>query len=336
MAKPAVFAELNFEAALARSRERPGVMIVDAMAAWCGPCREMDRTTWVDPTVVARLSGPAFAIQIDVDKEQAVAARLGISAMPTLIAFVAGVEHDRLVGGRGPEELIAWIEMVERGERYADVERAARVAQEQRRRRAPELLAAKDYDAALATYLELWHESDPRFGPEFPIRLEMIELVAAHPPARIAFVELRNQDAPGGRPTAWGFLRWSTLNHIVGESDETIRWYEANIDELPPSREFATVIWATIFPLLIERSRWADAGIALTDPITGFLPYKLLPAEDRQRWAGMFVRALYAAGREERANDLEYTIESVDASPEMAAVLATAKQLGRGDRSASR
>src|SRR5664279_3469824 len=88
VAKPAVFAELDFAAAVSRSRDNHSVLIIDAMASWCPPCRQMDRTTWVDPAVVARLSGgsSSFAIQIDVDREQELAAQLEVSAMPTLIA----------------------------------------------------------------------------------------------------------------------------------------------------------------------------------------------------------------------------------------------------------
>src|SRR5687768_8124176 len=100
MARPAAFTGLAFDAAIERSRARKSILIVDAMATWCGPCRQMDATTWSDSTVIARLTGEStsFAIQLDVDEDEAIAARLEVRAMPTLIAFASGVEHDRLVG----------------------------------------------------------------------------------------------------------------------------------------------------------------------------------------------------------------------------------------------
>jgi thioredoxin 1 len=313
MAKPAVFAQLDFEAALARSRESQSVLIVDAMATWCGPCREMDRVTWSDAAVVARLTGPAFAIQVDVDKEQAVAARLEVQAMPTLIAFRAGVEHDRLVGGRGPGALIEWLDIVERGERYEDAQRAARVAIQERRSRATSLLTNKAYDAALALYVEIWPDDD--------VIAEIRELVTAHAPARIAFSEVRDATTPGSSA-------WMQLNQIIDDVDATIRWYDANAADLPPGRATLAVV-AMVIPLLIERGRWKDIGIAIGDPIAFFTPFKRLPKPDQREVASNLVRALYAAGRAERADDLEYEVTSLDPSPELAALLATAKQLGR-------
>src|SRR5262245_55091150 len=116
MAPPA-FTDLDFEEALERSRANTSIMIVDAMATWCAPCRQMDEVTWTDETVVARLNGGStFAIQIDVDDEEELAAELQIRAMPTLIAFANGVEHDRLVGGVGPKQFLEWLDIVERGE----------------------------------------------------------------------------------------------------------------------------------------------------------------------------------------------------------------------------
>jgi hypothetical protein len=89
--------------------------------------------------------------------------------------------------------------------------------------------------------------------------------------------------------------------------------------------------------MLIERARWADIGVALADPVATFLRFvKSQPAAELPSEAGKLVRALYAAGREERANDLEFEARSADPSAEMAAALATAKTLGRDDRLATR
>src|SRR5450755_2117856 len=297
------------------------------MAAWCGPCRQMDRTTWVDPAVVARLSGESssFAIQIDVDREQEIAAQLEVSAMPTLIAFVNGVEHDRIVGGRGPGDLIEWLDIVERGDRFEDAQRAARAMLQERRARAAMLLAAKQYDEALLDYTWLWTE-----GRSDSVIAEIRELVAAHAPARTAFTELRDAAAPAGEPpnsaaeTAAGSLEavfaWMMLSQVIGDDDAILRWYDANVAELPPSRAVAHVVELAVVPMLIERARWADVGVALADPGATFLRLvKSQPAAELPSEAGNLVRALYAAGREERANDVEFEAGSTDPSAEMTA-----------------
>jgi len=331
VAKPAVFAELDFAAAVSRSRDNHSVLIIDAMASWCPPCRQMDRTTWVDPAVVARLSGgsSSFAIQIDVDREQELAAQLEVSAMPTLIAFANGVEHDRLVGGRGPHDLIEWLDIVERGDRYEDAQRVARVMLQERRARAATLLAAKQYDEALLDYTSLWTEARTD-----GVVAEIRELVVAHAPARAAFQELRDAVAPAEPPYSVEVVSdWIALCQIIGDEDAILRWYDANVAELPPSRAFAHVLELAVIPLLIKRGRWADAGVALADPVATLSRLvKAQPAAKRPTEVGSLVRALYAAGREERANDVEFEAESANPSAEMTGALATAKTLGRDDR----
>jgi thioredoxin 1 len=331
MARPAVFANVDFEAAVGRSRERRSVLIIDAMAAWCGPCRQMDRTTWVDAAVVARLTGDStsFAIQIDVDAEPAIAAQLDVQAMPTLIAFVAGVEHDRLVGGRGPDDLIEWLDIVERGDRFEDAQRAARIELQQRRSRAATLLAANNYDEALLDYTWLWTRAR-----DASLVDEMTRLAAAHAPARAAFAELRDASTPKQLEDVYA---WVTLNQIIGDADAILRWYDANVAELPPSRAVAQLVELAVLPLLIERSRWIDAGVSLADPTATFQrAVKARPAVDLRTSAANLVRALYAAGREERASDLEFEARSVDPSKEMSAALATATSSGRDDRARAR
>src|SRR4051794_11634493 len=98
--RPAVFTELEYATARERAIAEGKLLLVDATAAWCGPCQMMDRTTWVDPTVVAWLGDHALAIQVDIDAHQDVARELRIEAMPTIIAFVGGTEFDRVVGAK--------------------------------------------------------------------------------------------------------------------------------------------------------------------------------------------------------------------------------------------
>lgn len=73
--------------------KQDGVVLVDCWAPWCGPCRRM---------------GPIID-QIS-DENQAVARSFGISAIPTLLFFVNGVQQESLIGLRPKEDIISYID----------------------------------------------------------------------------------------------------------------------------------------------------------------------------------------------------------------------------------
>jgi thioredoxin-like negative regulator of GroEL len=87
-----MFTDMPFAEALERARTEKRWLLVDATAVWCGPCQQMERTTWKDPMVLAWVAEHAIAVQIDVDKQADVAAQLEIAAMPTMILFRDGRE----------------------------------------------------------------------------------------------------------------------------------------------------------------------------------------------------------------------------------------------------
>ncbi len=81
----------NFETEVLQS-EKP--VLVDFWASWCGPCRMLS-------PLVEKLSEETDAVKvasIDVDSEDILAAKYGISSIPCLILFKNGAEADRSVG----------------------------------------------------------------------------------------------------------------------------------------------------------------------------------------------------------------------------------------------
>ena len=72
-----------------------GVTLVDFWATWCGPCRMQAP---ILESFASEAEGKVRVGKVDVDEEPSIAARYGISSIPTLIAFRDGQEIGRTVG----------------------------------------------------------------------------------------------------------------------------------------------------------------------------------------------------------------------------------------------
>jgi len=72
-----------------------GVVLADFWAAWCGFCR------LVEPVVRAvadKYAGKMAVVKVNVDENPELAARYGVTSLPTLILFCRGREYRRFVG----------------------------------------------------------------------------------------------------------------------------------------------------------------------------------------------------------------------------------------------
>ena len=88
----------NFNNAIAN-----GTALVDFYADWCGPCR------MVSPIVdeIAEERRDITVGKVNLDDENALAMKYGVTSIPTLIVFKDGKEKTRIVGARPKADILA-------------------------------------------------------------------------------------------------------------------------------------------------------------------------------------------------------------------------------------
>jgi len=277
---PKIFSSLDFAEARARATAVGKILLVDFTAAWCGPCKAMDRTTWIDPEVIALIDREAVAIQVDVDREEALAKELRIRSMPTVVAFRGAHEIDRMLGRKSARELIEWVNGVLRGETMLEQLMRARATDptdvHKRLDLANAFAAAGRLDEATDEYRWLWSNM-LQHGPSMRgVRLSfMVEsirrLAEQHPPARVGFGAIRDAlEAPIAAGTWAGpeLRDWAALNAALGESGRTLAWYDLRTDGVPSERDRQRALVSSVRRLLIDAGRWADVARLHPDPLS--------------------------------------------------------------------
>jgi thioredoxin 1 len=83
------------------------VKLLDFWATWCGPCKMMAP---VIKEIETELGDKVEVVEIDVDKEQALASKYGVMSIPTYVIEKDGKEVGRKVGVTAKAELIKLIQ----------------------------------------------------------------------------------------------------------------------------------------------------------------------------------------------------------------------------------
>ncbi|MCZ8546246.1 thioredoxin TrxC [Mesorhizobium qingshengii] len=81
-------------------------VVVDVWAPWCGPCKMMAPAY---EAAANELEPLVRLIKLNSDNEQAVATRLGIRGIPTMILFHGGREIARASGAMTASQIVRWV-----------------------------------------------------------------------------------------------------------------------------------------------------------------------------------------------------------------------------------
>ena len=106
MASPLIknVTEASFDADVLKSATP---VLVDFWAEWCGPCKMIAP---VLDEIATELEGQLTIAKVDIDKETALAAQYGITAIPTLLVFKGGQIVDQMRGAKGKRAIRDTIE----------------------------------------------------------------------------------------------------------------------------------------------------------------------------------------------------------------------------------
>jgi len=107
--RPVELTNATFDTQIGRS-DLP--VMVDFWAPWCGPCKSMAPAF---ERAAAELEPRVRLAKVNTEAEPALAARFGIRAIPTLVAFRGGKEIARQPGAQEFAGLVSWVRSVSGG-----------------------------------------------------------------------------------------------------------------------------------------------------------------------------------------------------------------------------
>ncbi|WIO73855.1 thioredoxin family protein [Porticoccaceae bacterium LTM1] len=277
---PPVFVDMEYEEAAKRAADENKLLILDAMTSWCGPCKQMDKTTWVDADLVKWLEANAISIQLDMDEHEALKDELGITAFPTIIAFKGDLQ-DRVVGLQSAAFMMEWLRALQKGEtrgqallkQLADVQKGAiQMSVADRAELTSELINSKFYEPALEEWKWLWENTgEEKSSYGFPLKNMLPgilnSIVRGHEPARAVakqcFDEITQEVAKS--PTRDTLGMWRQFANMAGKTETVVNWGQRMAET---KKGQAVLKTSGLFGLFSEHGAWKAAGYSIGDKNT--------------------------------------------------------------------
>lgn len=110
------FSNLTLQKAIKQAKSSGKLIFIDVHTSWCGPCKEMAKTTFTDSEVGSVFNKRFINLKIDAEEDQdgpALSRAYSVTAYPTLL-FINGEGKlvKKLVGKQSKEKLLAAVSTI--------------------------------------------------------------------------------------------------------------------------------------------------------------------------------------------------------------------------------
>lgn len=104
------FLECSYAEALQTAKKAGRLLFVDCYTQWCGPCKQLAKTTFKDPEVGELYNGSFVCLKLDMETPDGIAQKdkFGVTAYPTMVFVDPKTEEvvHKMVGYGGTQEFL--------------------------------------------------------------------------------------------------------------------------------------------------------------------------------------------------------------------------------------
>lgn len=265
------FVDLSFAQACAEAAKADKLVFIDFYTTWCGPCKQLDKSTWKDRKVIAWLGDKTVALKVDADRHRALAKKYHVDSYPTLLfAKADGTEMDRMVGFVSAKEFLAEAEAIASGKdpltRAREKLEAAGENNPMERMKYGRKLEDKGLHAeALEAYLWCFDHGLEHgigfHGVRLSFLLSDLKRLGEKYPLAITAMRERRDAAKAAMDSGDAgmdrVMEFTSLNEYLGESAENMKLYDQLRREQPDS-DLLPMLQRNLREELLAQRRYAE------------------------------------------------------------------------------